>query len=365
MKEIRLTDLRVDGAELDEIMIALRRVLASGWFVLGPEVESFEAELARSVGTGHAVAVASGTDALALGLRAAGIGHDDEVIVPGFTAFPTAAAVLKAGAIPVLVDVEPARPLLDLDATLAAIGRRTRAVILVHLYGVPADAMAFRRALEQRGICLVEDCAQAQGALTTDGRAVGSVGHFGAFSFYPTKNLGAFGDGGAVATNDRDLAAEVRAWRSHGERGQRDVHELPAGNSRLDDLHAAALRLRLRRLGPRLELARTQSSAYQTGLSGFVDHGPNGAPHLAVIQVRGHGPDALAANLAERGVQTGRHYPWALDEQPAMERFPPPSPLTNSHAWAARCLSLPLHPNLTLRDLERVITLVRELDPSQ
>jgi dTDP-4-amino-4,6-dideoxygalactose transaminase len=360
VNRISLVDLRVDGDEQRAVLDAVEQVLERGWFLLGPEVRGFEEELAASTDTKHAVGVASGTDAISLGLLAMGIGPGDEVIVPGFTAFPTAAAVLQIGAAPVLVDVEHDRPLLSIDAAVASVTDRTRAVIVVHLYGIAADAARFIDAFAPRGVAVVEDCAQAQGAMLPNGRPVGSAGALGAYSFYPTKNLGALGDGGAIVTNDGVLASEARAWRSHGERAERYLHELPARNSRLDDIQAAALRIRLRRLPHEVERRRAISNRYESGFGAkvpYASHGDNGAPHLAVIRV--DDPDAVATGLHARGIDTGRHYPRALADQPALSHVRV-TDATASRAWAASCLSLPLHRRMTDEDVDRVIDAVLE-----
>jgi dTDP-3-amino-3,4,6-trideoxy-alpha-D-glucose transaminase len=358
---IPMVDLAVQGAELEELRNVIGEVLERGWFILGPEVAAFEAELANAIGRTHAVGVASGTDALSLGLRSMGIGPGDEVIVPDMTAFPTAAAVVDAGATPVLVDIEPERPLLDLGATLAALSPNTRAVILVHLYGVPADAAAFARALEPHGVALIEDCAQAQGGTLPSGEPVGGVGAFAAFSFYPTKNLAALGDGGAVATDSEQIAGEARAWRSHGERARRYEHELPARNSRLDDMQAAVLRVRLRGLADAVERRRGLSKRYESGLPAtvrYVAHGPGGAPHLAVVAVENR--DELAAHLRSREIGTGVHYPLALSAQPGLDGLARHAGGDRAARWAASCLSLPLHHRLPEEDVEEVISTVSD-----
>ena len=355
MTAIPLVDLRLQGDELEEATAAIRAVLERGWFILGPEVEAFETELAAATGVRHAAGVGSGTDALILTLRALGVGHGDEVIVPAFTAFPTAAAVLEVGAKPVLVDVGEDTPLIDAASIDAAITGRTRAVIAVHLYGCVADVEAIRAAVPGH-IALIEDCAQAQGALLPSGAAVGTAGDAATFSFYPTKNLGALGDGGAVVSDDDELIAEVRAWRSHGERQQRYRHELPARNSRLDDLQAAVLRLRLASLPRRVERRREISGRYAASLPAelaYVGHGEGGAPHLAVIALEGR--DALAASLAEAGVGTGVHYPLSLDQQPALAEIVRGQRMPQARRWARWVLSLPLHDHLTDDEVARVI----------
>lgn len=359
MTSISLTDLHLDLDEKRAVLAAIERVMDRGWFVQGPEVDAFEADLASSLGAEQSVGVGSGTDALILGMRSLGIGPGDEVVVPGFTAFPTVAAVLETGATPVLADVDPDRPTLSLESALSAVTSRTRAVILVHLYGLAADAPGFAQQLQPHGVHLIEDCAQAQGSILPSGQHAGTVGSFGAFSFYPTKVVGALGDGGALVSADMDLATAVRGWRSHGELGQRYLHELPARNSRLDDLQAAVLRVRLARLEDRLRRLRAISARYADGLEGLVDyvrHGPLDAPHLAVARLQlPSSVDQVAATLAAEGIQTGRHYPLPLEDQPALQGVVRRTPNPNSRRWAASCLSLPIHEHLTDTDVDRVI----------
>jgi dTDP-3-amino-3,4,6-trideoxy-alpha-D-glucose transaminase len=356
---IPFVDLALRGDELKEVDEAIGTVLRRGWFILGPEVEQFEHQLALTTGSRRAVGVGSGTDALILGLRSMGIGSGDEVIVPNMTAFPTAAAVIEAGATPVLVDVERDRPLLDLDATLAALTSRTAAVILVHLYGIVADAERFAAELSTRGVPLVEDCAQAQGARLASGSAVGTAGRFGALSFYPTKNLAAVGDGGAVVTDDPALADEVMAWRSHGERGRRYRHELPARNSRLDDIQAAVLRIRVGRLPDDVAVRRQLSTLYAETLEvPYAFHGNDGAPHLAVVAVSER--DALAAHLRRADIATACHYPMALSDQPALANRSRDTGGEHARRWAKRCLSLPLFARLDDAQVRRVAHAVNE-----
>ncbi|WP_421121245.1 DegT/DnrJ/EryC1/StrS family aminotransferase [Aquihabitans daechungensis] len=354
---IRLVEL----AERDpdgSLTAAVGDVLASGRFLLGSRLEALEVALARSCSVRRAVGVGSGTDALALGLTALGIGPGDEVIVPAFGAFPTAAAVVAVGARPVLVDVEDDRPHLDRDAALAALGPRTRAVILVHLYGIPADAEGWRSDLEPRGIHLIEDVAQAQGALLGDGRPAGSVGTFGALSFYPTKNLGAAGDGGAVLTDDVELAERIVLLRNHGIDG--DHHLVAARNSRLDEVQAAILALRLADLGTAIERRRAVSDRYASSLpldARYVVHGPGGAPHLAVV--RPSDPDGLLAHLARMGIESRRHYPVPIPSQPPFagdDHAPHPS----ARRWAEQALSLPLHPGIALEQVDEVSAAVHD-----
>src|SRR6185295_5237574 len=222
---------------------AIHRVLARGWFVLGPEVEAFETEFAAACGAVFAIGVGNGTDAIALALRALGIGAGDEVIVPAMTAGYTALAVIAAGATPVIVDVEPDTLIIDPAACAAAVTTRTRAIVPVHLYGQPADMESIRRVAERHALAIVEDCCQSHLA-TERGIAVGTRATAAAFSFYPTKNLGALGDGGAVITGDAAIASRIRRLRNGGQQG-RAQHVEAGVNSRLDDVQAAVLRARL------------------------------------------------------------------------------------------------------------------------
>lgn len=360
MRRLEFDDLTLDPHDHDVVLRAIERVITRGQFILGPEVAAFESELAATTGVTHAVGVGSGTDALILGLRCLGIGPGDEVIIPAFTAFPTAAAVLDVGATPVITDVESRRPHLDLDLTLSAITSRTRAVILVHLYGVPADTRPFIEAITPLGISLIEDCAQAQGATLPSGEPVGSAGAFGALSFYPTKNLGGIGDGGAIVTNDAALASEARSRRAHGERGRRGIHELSARNSRLDEVQAAVLRIRLGSLRDRVDHARRLSERYRVSLPDsleYVDHGQTGAPHLAVIRTVKPTPVELAAHLDCDGIASRRHYERSLRDQPALASHRG-SPTPNALQWSSSCLSLPLHRWMRPTDVDRVVEAV-------
>ncbi|MGH8308680.1 MAG: DegT/DnrJ/EryC1/StrS family aminotransferase, partial [Steroidobacteraceae bacterium] len=242
-----MLDLVAEMNELEpEITTALREVLASGQFILGPQSAAFETEFARHIGVAHAVAVANGTDALILALRAAGIGPGDAVVTPAFTFAATAEAIVHVGAMPVFADIDASSFNLDPASLEAAITPATRAVIVVHLYGQTADLPAISSVCERRGLMLIEDCAQAIGA-DFDGRHAGAWGALGCFSFYPTKNLGAFGDAGMVVTGDARLAERVRMLRHHGSRVVYR-HELVGYNSRLDELQAAVLRVKLKHL---------------------------------------------------------------------------------------------------------------------
>jgi dTDP-3-amino-3,4,6-trideoxy-alpha-D-glucose transaminase len=347
------------GRDRADISQAIERVLARGWFVLGPEVEAFEAEFAAAGGAAHAVGVASGTDAIALALRALDIGPGDEVIVPAMTAAFTGLAVTSIGATPVIVDVDPQTLTMDPAACGAAVSPRTRAVVPVHLYGQPADTEGLLALAARHGLALVEDCCQAHLA-TNAGVPVGTAGAAGAFSFYPTKNLGALGDGGAVVTNDAALANRIRRLRNGGQAGRYE-HVEPGVNSRLDELQAAVLRVRLQGLAEATAVRRDLAHAYRqrlvAGVMPLAERDPGHVYHL--FPVRSPERDTLMAFLRERGVETLVHYPVALSAQPAFARYHPRACPVAGHA-ASELLSLPLNPRLSKEDVTRVADTVNE-----
>jgi dTDP-4-amino-4,6-dideoxygalactose transaminase len=326
---------------LDAFQSATARVLNSGHLLLGPELDALETELAAWAGTRHAVAVSSGAGAIQLGLAALGVGPDDEVIVPAFTAVPTASAICALGAVPVPVDVDAATAAMDAAAARAALTDRTRAVVPVHLYGRPAP-------VPDLGVPVLEDAAQAHGALT------GVTGAAAAYSFYPTKNVGGVGDGGAVVTDDGELAAAVRRRRVHGMTGKY-VHVDVSQNFRLSELEAAWLRLVLPDLAAGNERRRAITAAYRAAapaLRWHADH-PRHVHHLCVARVDDR--DRWRATLAERGVATAVHYPLALTQQPAYQPLRR-RPCPEAEAWAASCTSLPCFPELTDEEVALVIT---------
>jgi dTDP-4-amino-4,6-dideoxygalactose transaminase len=354
------------GEDRTDVAAAIDRVVASGWFVLGPEVEAFEAEFASAAGAAHAVGVGTGTDAIALILRALGIGAGDEVITTPLSAAYTALAVMMAGARPVFADIDPVRLTLDADQVARAIGPRTRAVLPVHLYGQAADMTAIEQVASRHNLAIVEDCCQAHLA-TFEGRHVGTIGIAGAFSFYPTKNLGALGDAGAVITNDRALAERIARLRNGGQRN-RYHHEERGVNSRLDEMQAAILRARLPRLPQRTEQRRALAARYRRRLEGAsaIDVPPERdrghVYHLFVVRsVRlqpGLQPNdsprrALQASLAASGIETLVHYPVPIPRQPAFEGLTPRDcPI--AERVCNEVLSLPLHPGLSEADVELV-----------
>ena len=352
---VRFVDLRDDDDE--SLRAALDRVVARGWFVLGPEVESFETEFAQACGARFAVGVGNGTDAIALLLRALGIGPGDDVVVPAMTAAFSALAVMAAGARPVFADVEPGTLTLAPAACEAAITTRTRALLVVHLYGQPADMPALTRIASRHGLALVEDCCQAHAA-TAGGAPVGTFGAGGAYSFYPTKNLGALGDGGAVATNDAALAARIRRLRNGGQ-ADRYRHVEAGINSRLDELQAAVLRVRLPHLARWTARRREIAARYRGLLSSSIEllehREPGHVHHL--FPVRTPARDALQAALGASGIETLIHYPVSLPEQPAFAACAPASCPVAASA-ARTLLSLPLHPRLADAEIDRIAAAV-------
>lgn len=342
-------DLSRSGARRrDALSAALDRVLVSGRFVLGEEVAAFEDEFGAQLDGAEVVGVASGTDALELALRVLDIGPGDEVIVPSLTAAATGAAVFRAGARLVLVDVDPATLVIDPECAAEAVGPRTRAVVPVHLYGRAAPV----RALGALGVPVVEDAAQAHG-LRIDDAAAGTVGAVGCFSFYPTKNLGAIGDAGAVATRDPELADRVRRMRVYGER-ERYRSEDPGVNSRLDELQAAFLRVALKTLVAENTRRAAIADVYDQA---YGRPSPTGVHHLYVV--RHHERDRLRDELSREGVGTLVHYPWALHEQPAFASSRAGSSLEESTRAARELLSLPCHPDLSDAEVEHVARALR------
>jgi dTDP-4-amino-4,6-dideoxygalactose transaminase len=359
---IPFIDLKAAYAALqDELDGAALEVLRSGWYVLGPQVLAFEEEFAAWLGLPDAVGVASGTDALLLALRACQVGPDDEVIVPSHTAVATVAAVELAGARPVFADIRPDTFTLDPDAVAAAITPRTRAIIPVHIYGQAAELDSLAVLAERHGLWLVEDCAQAHGA-STQQRMVGTIGHISCFSFYPTKNLGAMGDGGLVASSRPELVERVRSLRQYGWR-QRYVSDEPGLNSRLDELQAALLRVKLRRLDTWNRQRQALAARYDELLTGSATTTPFVAPanqhvyHLYVV--RSQQRDALQAHLARCGIDTAIHYPVPVHQQPAYQRLALPGGLPETERAAAEILSLPLYPQMPMEHVERVAACVR------
>jgi dTDP-3-amino-3,4,6-trideoxy-alpha-D-glucose transaminase len=342
---------------LGEVAARQRAVLESGRYVLGPEVEAFEREFAAFVGARHCVGVANGTEALTIGLRALGIGPGDEVVVPALTFYATAEAVVNAGARPVFCDVDPRSFTMTAATAEVAIGERTAALLPVHLFGNPAPIDELRKLAEARGLRLLEDAAQAAGA-TLGGRRAGSLGDAAAFSFFPSKNLGGFGDGGAILSDDDEVAASARRLRAHGS-GDRLLHTEVGYNSRLDELQAAGMRVLLPRLEEWTAARRQAARAYaDAGLGEIVElpretGGGGSCYHLYVVLSEER--ERLARGLAEAGVESRSYYTTPLHRQPPLQRYAPERKLPGAEAVAATSLALPIGPAL---EKQQVITVV-------
>jgi dTDP-3-amino-3,4,6-trideoxy-alpha-D-glucose transaminase len=345
-----------------ELRAAFDRVLGASSFILGDEVERFEDEFASYCGVAHCVGVASGTAALILILEAAGIGRGDEVVVPAHTFAATAMAVVHVGATPVCADVEPGTGLIDVEAARAAVGPRTAAILPVHLYGQVCAMDELRDLADRAGLALFEDAAQAHGARHQLGRA-GSLGRAGAFSFYPSKNLGALGDGGAICTDDPGLAAAARRLRDLGRHD--GSHEVAGYNERLDGLQAAFLAIKLRHLEAWNQARRAAASRYRENLSGVVellDDRPGGSSIYHLFPVRVPDREELRRALAARGIATGVHYPAALPDQPSLPMLQgTDAPVARD--WAARELSLPMFPELSCEEIDAVSAAIVDLCP--
>lgn len=344
-----------------EIDAALDGVLRRGDFILGEAVERFERNFATYVGVEHAVGVGSGTAALAIALKAAGIGPGDEVVVPAHTFSASALAVLHTGAEPVFCDVDASHGLIDTGSAAAVIGPNTAAIIVVHLYGRTVPIKPFRELADRYGLALIEDAAQAHGA-AWGGRRAGSLGTAAAFSFYPSKNLGAFGDAGMVTTDDAGLADRARRWRNLGQEGK-GPHEVAAGNDRLDTLQAAVLDVKLPHLDRWNAERRHAARIYCEHLPAALETLPprpedEDVFHLFPVRVRGGETerDALRESLTHAGIGTGVHYSPAVHLQPVFERrgVEPRVTLERSRQWAACELSLPIFAGITEREVRSV-----------
>ena len=361
-------------AHRDEIEEAVTRVLESGRYILGDEVAAFEGEFARYLETSAVVGVASGTDAVVLALRACGVGPGDSVLTVSHTAVATVAAIELVGASPVLVDIDPTsftidcnhleNTIINLRRTSDPVGRNLKAVVPVHLYGHPADLASLVEIAKRHDLRLIGDCAQAHGA-RVDGRPITAWGDATAFSFYPTKNLAALGDGGAVATGDAALAGRVSRLREYGWE-RRNVSVEPGWNSRLDEIQAAILRVKLRHLATENALRRKLAAIYVRGLAGTGVVTPaqrEGAQHVFhQFVVRSMRRDGLKAFLHERGVDTMVHYPLPVHLQPAYQgrvRLGPGG-LPHTERACAEVLSLPIHPQLSVEAVRRVSDAISE-----
>ncbi len=349
----------------DEIHEEFEQILSTASFVMGKPVADFEAAFAEYCGTRHCVGVASGADALHLAVRALGIGPGDEVITVANTFIATPNAIALAGATPVLVDMRDSDYNMDPALLEAAVGERTKAILPVHLYGQPADMDPILDVAERHGLCVIEDAAQAHGA-TYKGKPAGSLGRCGCFSFYPGKNLGAYGQGGAITTDDAELAQQLRVLRECGQ-SAKYVHPVVGFNSRLDTLQAAVLSVKLKRLPAWNERRRYFAARYDELLSGtglVLPRARNDAGHVWHLYVAQHGRrDALLDFLKERKIYCGLHYPIPVHEQEAYAgvRCVPEGAPAASRA-SKRILSLPMHPDLSDEQVEYVAEAVRDFE---
>ncbi len=362
--KLPLVDLKAQHASIAaEVEAAVQRVMVNADFVLGGDVTSFEEEFARYCEAKHCVGLDSGMSALELGMRALGIGPGDEVITPAGSFIASSSAISFTGATPVWVDVDPRTYNIDPDLIEAAITPRTKAIMVVHLYGQPADMDRVLAIAARHHLPVVEDACQSHGA-RFKGRRTGSMGAFAAFSFYPSKNLGAYGDAGALTTGDPELAEKVRMMRNYGQRAKYD-HVYLAWNRRLDTLQAAVLRVKLRHLDAWNESRRNIASMYGELLGSSGAGLPHSSPdlehvyHLYVVQVADR--QRVIDELAARGVATGIHYPLPIHLQEAYrDRGFTPGSFPVTEAAAQRVLSLPMYPELAEEDVRRVAAALTE-----
>ena len=348
--------------DADAVNSAIKRVIDSGQFILGPEVQAFEQEFAEASALKYAVGVGNGTDALCLLLEGLGIGPGDEVITTALSAGFTAIAIARSGATPVFVDIDENRLTLDPAAVRSAITTRTAAIIPVHLYGQAADLTALSQLAAQHNLAVIEDCCQAHLA-TYQGRAVGTFGHGCAFSFYPTKNLGALGDGGAACTNDAGLAERIRSLRNGG-MSKTSHHEHAGINSRLDELHAAVLRAKLPFLSAWTRKRRRLAARYREQLCGqtvtlLPEIDPGHVYHL--FPIRATKRERFREHLRNSGIDTIVHYPMPLPEQPAFKSDNAVMcPVAED--TCQEIVSLPLYPQLNDDAVDRIIETVNDFD---
>lgn len=377
MNKIPPLDLTQQYQQIEaDVSKAVLEVLASGQYIGGPQVQQFETQFAEYIGTSHAVVCNSGTDALYLAMRAVDIGPGDEVITTPFTFVATAETISAVGATPVFVDVDPHTFNIDVDQVSAAITDRTRAVIPVHLFGHPADMTRLMTVAEAHGLAVIEDCAQATGA-QWQGQKVGAIGHVGCFSFFPTKNLGACGDGGAITTHDPDLVARLRSLREHGQR-QRYIHDEVGVNSRLDAVQAVILQIKLRHLDTWNQQRHAVAERYHQLLAPVPDivlpHIPAQGrcvwnqytvrvvhPEAAGLQTRRDRRDAVRQFLQDQGVSSMVYYPIPLHRQPVYQSLGyREGQLPVAEQLACEVLSLPMFPELQAEAQAQVVHALKD-----
>ncbi|MEX0732080.1 MAG: DegT/DnrJ/EryC1/StrS family aminotransferase [Aquisalimonadaceae bacterium] len=361
---IPMVDLKAQYDDIRaEIEQGLAQVLDTAQFILGPNVQAFEQEAADYLGVSHAVSCASGTDALHLALAASGVGPGDEVITSPFTFIATAEAICYVGATPVFVDIEPDTFNLDPDQVAAAITSRTRAILPVHLFGQPADIFRLQQLADQHKLLLIEDCAQSWGA-SRDGVQSGAVGVSGCYSFFPSKNLGCYGDGGMVGTNSEQLAEELRVLRNHGSR-ERYHHHLIGYNSRLDEMQAVILRAKLKRIDRYNEGRRRAAHAYSAALKDVPGittpyEDPRGYHVYHQYTLLVDDRDTVMDALRARNIGCAVYYPIPLHRQEVFQQQFADVNLPIAEKTARHCLSLPMFPELTEQQIDEVVTTIRE-----
>ncbi len=360
---IPVADPRAQFLALEtEILQAVRGVLSRGQYILGEEVVQFEKEFAAFLGTRFCVGVASGTDALALALRSVGVSPGDEVITVSHSAVATAVAIEQIGAVPVFVDIDPITRCMDPERILPRVSEKTKAVLPVHIYGQPAPMNEITSIARRANLKIVEDCAQAHGA-EIDGRKVGTFGDAAAFSFYPTKNLGAIGDGGAVVTNALEVSDLCRALREYGW-DKRYISSTRGINSRLDEIQAAILRVKLPRLNGDNGRRREIADLYRHAVDGELVRAPAqirdtlSAMHLFVVECDDR--SSIRNNLTAAGIGTAIHYPLPIHKQPAYaQRLKGSNNLAATEALCEKILSLPMYPQLCNGEVERICSVLR------
>jgi dTDP-4-amino-4,6-dideoxygalactose transaminase len=366
-QDIPLVDLKSQYATIrDEVRQAIDDVLESMQLTIGPNVRAFDKEWAEYCGTAHSIGVGSGTDALQLAIRACGVSSGDEVITVSHTFFATVEAIVYANARPILVDVEERSMLMDIGSVASRITPRTKAIIPVHLYGRTVDLKPLRQLAQDRGITIIEDAAQAHGALLDDGKKAGTGGRVNCFSFYCSKNLGAYGEAGSITTNDEKLADDLRALREHGQ-STRYYHPIVGYNARLDEIQAAVLRIKLRHLDEWNARRQAIAARYNELLAGtdiITPEIPAGGRHVFycyAIRVPGGRRDALRAFLTERGIGTQIHYPVPIHMQEAAQFLGyRKGDLPVTEKVAGEVLSLPMFAELTDSQIDRVASSVME-----
>jgi dTDP-4-amino-4,6-dideoxygalactose transaminase len=359
---IPMVDLKAQYLQIkEEIDTGIMEVLENTRFILGPNVSIFEQEVGEYLGVTHAVACASGTDALHLALVASGLGPGDEVITPAFTFIATAEAIRYTGAKPVFVDIDPQTFNLDPDQVRLAMTPATRAILPVHLFGHPADMAPLVELCHEKGMILIEDCAQSFGAYI-EGQQTGSFGLFGCFSFFPSKNLGCYGDGGLVTTNSAEQAEKLRMLRNHGSQ-ERYRHEVIGFNSRLDEIQAAVLRIKLKHIGQyndqRRQIAQTYNQMLSTTSVTTPEERQNAYHVYHQYTILSEQRDVIMQKLAEANIASAIYYPIPLHQQQVFTSLTTALKLPETERIARQCLSLPMYPELPRKDIEKVVSVLQ------